>query len=178
MKIIVLYATQTGTSEYLAENLLEEQDNLSQIINTNNTNTFTNNTIEISSIDNFENYLSEEYISQQHVDNTDNNNVYFLFIVSTVSDGCCPYSMDDFIDWIKTESAKNFIKNTKSLQYSIFGVGNSLYVKTYQKASRDLKEILLELKEPFISCEEGDQAEVNVDEQFNVWKSNLLNYFK
>ena len=64
--------------------------------------------------------------------------------------------------------------SSENFNYSIFGNGNSNYSETYQKVSRDLKQVMEKLYgKAFVECREGDQAE-NADESFEEWQQDII----
>ncbi|EFC46390.1 predicted protein [Naegleria gruberi] len=146
--IYILYASQSGTSEYLATEL---NDQLSSSV--------------VDSIENFEKYLNDEKLEKKSL---------FLFIISTSIEGSPPDAMTDFHYWMTGASASKLF-NHENFEYSILGNGNSNYAETYQQASRNVKTLLSAIKSPFVECREGDQAEGNSEEMLNEWKADIKN---
>ncbi|KAG2372652.1 hypothetical protein C9374_013660 [Naegleria lovaniensis] len=157
--IIILYASQSGTSEYLSNQLYENlKSKLSSL------------TIKCDSIENFEQYLSQSYL--QHP-------TLYLFVISTSLEGSPPSSMSDFSDYTSTQKAIS-VFTSPNFEYSIFGNGNSNYEDTYQQASRQFKELLKSKfnRNPLIECREGDQSEGNAEVECEEWETDIINYFK
>jgi MioC protein len=144
MKIVILYGTQTGTAESLANQL---QDELAKN---------TNHDVQCENLSEF-NYEDEFLDSEKHS--------LYLFILATSEGGSAPEGLTDFYDWLIDA---NEIKCSK---YSIFGVGNSQYKETYQKVSRDIKEKMNQIAgDPCIECVEGDASDT-LDDDFARWTS-------
>nr|CAG4710457.1 unnamed protein product [Naegleria fowleri] len=158
--ILILYASQSGTSEYLSSQLYENLKlKLSDIVHN----------IQCDSIENFEQYFFNPL--QQPT--------LYLFVISTSMEGSPPSSMSDFSDYISTQKVMTVFSNP-NFEYSIFGNGNSNYEETYQQASRQFKEVLISKfnRNPLIECREGDQSEGNAESEFEEWESSIIHYFK
>ena len=148
-KIVILHASQSGTSEYLA-GLLHEK--LSSVVDY---------PVIFDSISNFENYIDLD------------GKTLFLFVISTSMEGSPPDAMVDFYDWMTTSKARSLFTNI-NFEYSVFGNGNSNYAETYQNASRTLKQTIGTCKIPLIDCREGDQMDGTSEQTFEEWQSDIV----
>ncbi|KAL0491330.1 NADPH-Cytochrome P450 reductase [Acrasis kona] len=143
MKVSISYATQGGTSELFAHQLSNELNSMNHL------------EVSCASIAEFE--------EQSLVGNTNDLN---LFIISTVGGGEPPESMTDFYDWLMDLEAGSL----PSIKYSIFGIGNSNYKETYQKASRAVIHKLADLVGCSVApCMEGDASTADLDIKFSKW---------
>ncbi len=150
MKAVILYATRSGTSEYLANGLLAELEK----------NKIDADCNDIATID-FETEFTQE-----------NDDKVYLFVITTVEGGNPTESLEDFYDWIMNEDT-----TTSNFKYSIFGVGDSRYAETYQKVSRQVKERMSTVVgEPVIPCAEGDNKET-IHADFDEWTAKVKQYF-
>jgi sulfite reductase alpha subunit-like flavoprotein len=151
--IYILYGSQTGTAEFVAEELEREF----------NKHCFFN--IKVSALDDFD-FLLFPGIE------------YCIFIVSTTGYGETPSNMKKFWNFIMRKDLPN--DSLESLNYSLFGLGDSSYEKfNYIGKLLDLrlrKGLSANLIHPIGLGD--DQHDFGWEGEFDPWAESLINKFK
>jgi sulfite reductase alpha subunit-like flavoprotein len=162
MQIDIIYASRSGTSEQLAQQLQQE---------------IQNNTDKEVTIHNIEDWFQEDESFEQA---SSSSNHLLLFIPSTSQNGSAPDSATDFYEYMKDKCEEDEdIEHTYSIHYSIFGNGDSRYGETYQLFSRQVKKAMSKLSNvpPVIQCMEGDAAdEDGMTQVFDQWTKHVVEY--
>eukprot|EP00818_Percolomonas_sp_WS_P009012 CAMPEP_0117439988 /NCGR_PEP_ID=MMETSP0759-20121206/2844_1 /TAXON_ID=63605 /ORGANISM="Percolomonas cosmopolitus, Strain WS" /LENGTH=1100 /DNA_ID=CAMNT_0005231711 /DNA_START=1124 /DNA_END=4427 /DNA_ORIENTATION=+ len=145
-KMLILYGTQTGTSEDYSKMLESDAQQ------------YGFNAISMDM-----NQVRPEELQREQL---------MICLLSTYGEGDPPDGARDFYEAIHTLSPDKL--DLSNLKYSVFGLGNSQY-KHYQAMSRffDKKFKTLGAHEVFPRGE-GD-VDINLEEAYEDWKTNLLN---
>lgn len=124
--IIILYATQTGTSRKLACLMYEKirdlscSDKIKPIL------------VDVANFD-LKNCLKEHGVSGSRA-------ISLVFFVSTHDDGNPPTSAADFFSKVK---AGYYDEEMQKITFAIFGLGNSVYKDLFCKAANDFDELFM-----------------------------------
>lgn len=146
-RMLILYGTQTGTSEDYSRAL--ESDSQHFGFNT-----------EIKDLNN----VKPEDLQSEKL---------CILLVSTYGEGEPPDRAKDFYESIHDLNQEQL--DLSNLEYSVFGLGNSQYTH-YQAMSRFFDKKLKSLgANQVFQRGEGD-VDINLEEAFEDWKSNLLSY--
>lgn len=160
-EVRVFYATQTGISKRLADELVESLTSLGITCSHSNIS-------ECDPEDTLTHDCSEGHIT--------------VFLVSTYTNGAPPDSSRWFFQWIHDSVDDCRVQKSllSGIKYAIFGVGNSLYEDHYNMAAKNLFDWLGKLSaHPIIGLGLGDQnvsqsRNGGVEEDYKIWKNNLL----
>jgi len=101
-----------------------------------------------------------------------------VFVISTYTGGEYPETAQNFSAWLKDVAqdfrvSKNHFQN---LRFAVFGIGNKIYGKNFNKASYELDRIFCGLGAQNITREVGagdTDAGVEVSEAFEPWVARL-----
>jgi tRNA wybutosine-synthesizing protein 1 len=149
--LLILFGTQSGTAEDLSNMLFKEARTEWGI------------KVAIKDMANFDpDDLSNESL--------------VVFIIATYTDGAAPPTAQAFHSWVKDEGGNERNGNMmRNVRYAVFGLGNSLYAKNYNRASRDLDFAIHKMGgNRILGRGEGDES-VDTGAAFSKWCSALYN---
>lgn len=204
-KILILYASETGTSQDLAHLLAARLRRLtlsSSRYSHNNNNTNDNNTqntinpiaqIIVSSLDDYLPKLVDLINGNEYINNNENKNknpfILLLPLISTTGQGEMPQNAHKFWKFLLRKKlpsnlfSQQTINNRPSFQFSTFGLGDSSYPR-FNWAVRKLHTRLLqlgahELVESIPRAEADEQSsDPPTDRVYQEWEDLIVKYLE
>eukprot|EP01156_Anaeramoeba_ignava_P005338 Anaeramoba_ignava/a2539_57.p1 GENE.a2539_57~~a2539_57.p1 ORF type:complete len:962 (-),score=298.27 a2539_57:315-3200(-) len=153
-RVLILFGTQTGTSEEYAHQLMRsiQEDEKA------------GGSFDVRVVD-LDNYPSHLLLTESLV----------IIVTSTFGEGQPPTNAMKLYDFIKNQDPKKTPFLLENLKFAIFGLGSSMYTERYQKFARFLDSRLEELgAKKLHRLGEGDVMK-SIDEPFSKWTQSLLN---
>eukprot|EP01064_Diplonema_japonicum_P028662 TRINITY_DN4451_c0_g1_i1.p1 TRINITY_DN4451_c0_g1~~TRINITY_DN4451_c0_g1_i1.p1 ORF type:complete len:665 (+),score=215.16 TRINITY_DN4451_c0_g1_i1:42-2036(+) len=145
-KIVIVFASQTGTAEMYANNLSREAKKVGFNVRVEDTSDYTGECLYEDS--------------------------FVVFVVATYGEGEPTDTAKDFHEWLMDEDRANDGRSMDNLKYAVFALGDSQY-KHFCQIGKEFDQRIGELGGNRIHDLGLGDSDQNMEEEYDNWKSQL-----